>query len=238
MNEAEKRLIVALDVLTAEEAIYIVDELGELVEYYKVDVDMFYGMGHAVLAQLMSRGKKIFFDLKLHDIPTMVTKTVKTLCQFNPAFLTLHAAGGAKMLKAAVQAADEWAIKPNRLRPKLLAITVLTSIGESDWVDIGYQSPIRESVLRMSMLCKEVGLDGVIASPQEAAAIRALCGSEFIIATPGLRLGQEAHADQSRIATPAQALKVGADYLIMGRSIVASPSPRQTVEAILMEMEG
>lgn len=237
MTETEQRLIVALDVSSAEEALYIVDELGELVQYYKVDMDMFYGMGHTVLAQLMSRGKKIFFDLKLHDIPTMVTKTVKVLCQFNPAFLTLHAAGGAKMLKAAVEAADEWAAKPNRVRPKLLAITVLTSIGESDWVEIGYQSPIRESVLRMAMMCKETGLDGVIASPQEAAAIRALCGPEFLIATPGIRLGREAHADQSRIATPQQALKVGADYLIMGRSILSAPNPREVVRNILEEMK-
>lgn len=231
------QLIVALDVPTTEQAISVVDSLGELVQYYKVGMEAFYGMGHAVLAQIAGRGKKTFLDLKLHDIPTTVTRTVTTLCQFSPAFLTLHAAGGSKMLKAAIGAADEWSAKTKQPRPKLLAITVLTSISESDWVDIGYQSPIRESVLRMSVMCKEEGLDGVVASPREAGAIRALCGPDFLIVTPGIRLLPEEHGDQMRTATPSQALKVGANYLIVGRPIVSAANPREVAASILTDMK-
>ncbi len=237
MQNTNGRLIVALDVPTAEQAIGVVDALGDLVQYYKVGMEAFYGMGHAVLAQLAGRGKKTFLDLKLHDIPTTVGRTVTTLCQFSPAFLTLHAAGGSKMLEAAIGAADEWAGKTNQPRPKLLAITVLTSIGERDWVEIGYQSPIRESVLRMSVMCKEEGMDGVVASPREAAAIRALCGPDFLIVTPGIRLLPEEHGDQMRTATPAQALKVGANYLVVGRPILSADNPREVAESILHDMK-
>ena len=231
------RLIVALDVPTTEQAIRVVDSLGDLVQYYKVGMEAFYGMGHAVLAQIAGRGKKTFLDLKLHDIPTTVARTVTTLCNFSPAFLTLHAAGGSKMIKAAIDAADEWSAKTAWPRPKLLAITVLTSIGESDWVEIGYQSPIRESVLRMSIMCKEEGLDGVIASPREAGAIRALCGSDFLIVTPGIRILPEEHGDQMRTATPAQALKVGANYLVVGRPIVSADNPRTVAAEIIKDMQ-
>jgi orotidine-5'-phosphate decarboxylase len=237
IENTTNRLIVALDVPTRERAIGVVDSLGDLVQYYKVGMEAFYGMGHAVLAQIAGRGKKTFLDLKLHDIPTTVTRTVTTLCQFSPAFLTLHAAGGSKMLKAAIGAANEWAGKTNQPRPKLLAITVLTSIGESDWVEIGYQSPIRESVLRMSVMCKEEGLDGVVASPREAGAIRALCGSDFLIVTPGIRLLPEERGDQMRTATPAQALKVGADYLVVGRPILSADNPREVAVNIINNMK-
>lgn len=237
MEKATDRLIVALDAPTMEQAISTVDTLGDMVQYYKVGMEAFYGMGHAVLAQLAGRGKKVFIDLKLHDIPTTVARSVDTLCQFMPAFLTLHAAGGSHMLQAAIAAADKWAGRSNRPRPKLLAITVLTSIGERDWVEIGYQSPIRESVLRMSVMCKEEGLDGVVASPREAAAIRALCGPDFLIVTPGIRLCPEQNGDQMRTATPAQALKVGADYLVVGRPIVSAENPREVAESILQDMK-
>lgn len=236
MENTTDRLIVALDVPTTEQAVSVVDSLGDLVQYYKVGMEAFYGMGHAVLAQIAGRGKKTFLDLKLHDIPTTVARTVTTLCQFSPAFLTLHAAGGSKMIRAAIDAADEWAGKTKQPRPKLLAITVLTSIGESDWVEIGYQSPIRESVLRMAIMCKEEGLEGVVASPREAGAIRALCGPDFLIVTPGIRLRPEQQGDQMRTATPAQALKDGANYLLVGRPIVLADSPRDVATRIIADM--
>jgi orotidine-5'-phosphate decarboxylase len=236
MEKANSRLIIALDVPTLEDVTHIVDTVGDLVDCYKVGMEAFYGMGHTVLAQLASRNKKVFVDLKLHDIPTTVSKTVKALCQFSPAFITLHAAGGVKMLKAAMEEADIWAARYQRPRPKLLAITVLTSLGERDWVEIGYQSPIRESVLRMAVMCKEAGMDGVVAAPQEASAIRALCGSDFLIVTPGIRLQPERNGDQTRTATPAQALKAGAHYLVVGRPILSVADPRKEVTSILQDM--
>lgn len=236
MDKTNNRLIIALDVPTIEDVTRIVDTVGDAVDCYKVGMEAFYGMGHTVLAQLASRNKKVFVDLKLHDIPTTVSKTVKALCQFSPAFITLHAAGGVKMLKAAMEEADLWAARTQRPRPKLLAITVLTSLGERDWVEIGYQSPIRESVLRMAVMCKEAGMDGVVAAPQEAAAIRALCGSDFLIVTPGIRLHPERNGDQTRTATPAQALKAGAHYLVIGRPVLSADSPRDEVKHILSSM--
>ena len=237
MDKTNNRLIIALDVPTIEDVTRIVDTVGDAVDCYKVGMEAFYGMGHTVLAQLASRNKKVFVDLKLHDIPTTVSKTVKALCQFSPAFITLHAAGGVKMLRAAMEEADLWAARTQRPRPKLLAITVLTSLGERDWVEIGYQSPIRESVLRMAVMCKEAGMDGVVAAPQEAAAIRALCGSDFLIVTPGIRLHPERNGDQTRTATPAQALKAGAHYLVIGRPVLSADSPRDEVKHILHSMD-
>lgn len=236
VSKITEKLIVALDVATTDKAIHIIDALGDRVQCYKVGMEAFYGLGHTLLAQISSRGKKVFIDLKLHDIPTTVARTVTTLCQFSPAFLTLHAAGGSKMLNAAVEATNAWARQSNRPRPKLIAITVLTSIGERDWVEIGYQSPIRESVLRMAIMCKEVGMDGVIASTREAAAIRALCGPDFLIITPGIRLESEQNGDQSRTATPSQALKAGADYLVIGRPISSADDPCRVAEDILNDM--
>ncbi len=236
MGQGTDRLVVALDLATAEAAIKLVDTFGNLVQYYQVGMEAFYGMGPTLLPQLASRDKKLFLDLKLHDIPTTVGRSVKALCQFSPAFITLHATGGVKMLKAGLQAAIQWAEETQQPRPKILAITVLTSIGEREWVDIGYQNCIRESVLRMSVMCKEAGIDGVIASPQEALTIRALCGSDFIIATPGIRLFPENNGDQTRTATPAQALKSGADYLIVGRPIFSADDPHQVVTSILAAM--
>ena len=231
-------MIVALDLPTTEQAMKAVDTLGDAVGYYKIGMESFYGMGHTVLAQMASRNKRIFLDLKLHDIPNTVARSVKALCQFSPAMTTLHAAGGPTMLKAAVDAANEWSAQAGRPRPKLVAITVLTSLGEQDWAAMGHQKNIRESVLRLSMMCREAGVDGVVASPQEAASIRALCGSDFLIVTPGIRPLNQEHGDQSRTATPAEALKAGADFLVVGRPILGAADPKASALAILQEMEG
>ena len=235
-NNAE-RLIVALDLPTTDQAMKAVDMLGDVVGYYKIGMESFYGMGHTVLAQMSSRGKRIFLDLKLHDIPNTVARSVKALCQFSPAMTTLHAAGGPTMLKAAIEAADDWATQSGRQRPKLVGITVLTSLGEQDWAAMGHQKNIRESVLRLSMMCREAGMDGVVASPQEASAIRALCGNDFLIVTPGIRPLNQEHGDQTRTATPAEALKAGADFLVVGRPILAAADPQAAALAIIKEME-
>ena len=237
MNQSE-RLIVALDLPTTDQAMKAVDTLGDVVVYYKIGMESFYGMGHTVLAQMSSRGKRIFLDLKLHDIPNTVARSVRALCQFSPAMTTLHAAGGPTMLKAAIEAADDWASQSGRPRPKLVGITVLTSLGEQDWAAMGHQKNIRESVLRYSLMCREAGLDGVVASPQEAAAIRALCGSDFLIVTPGIRPLNQEQGDQTRTATPAEALKAGADFLVVGRPILAAADPKSAAQTIVKEMEG
>lgn len=233
MSNDNNHLIVALDGINTKQAFAIVDELGDSVQCYKVGMDLFYEMGHEKLSELTKRGKQLFIDLKLHDIPSTVRNSVKSLCQFQPEFISVHAGGGFKMLKAAVEGAEEWASENGKKRPKIIAITILTSISEQDWVDVGSENSIRETVLRMSLTCKEAGVDGVMASPQECSSIRALCGSAFIIVTPGIRLVPEKNADQARTATPIQAFSGGADYIVVGRPILNASSHSTVVKTIL-----
>ena len=237
MNNRE-RLIVAMDVPTMDQVTKAVDTIGDAVGYYKVGMESFYSLGQPVLEEMSERHKKVFLDLKLHDIPNTVARSIKSLCRFAPAMTTIHAAGGPSMLKAAVEAAQEGAAQWQLPRPKLLGITVLTSISEEEWTVIGSTRSVRDSVLRLASLCKEAGVDGVVASPQEAAAIRAACGKDFLIVTPGIRPANGEQGDQSRVATPGQALRDGADFLVVGRPILAAADPRAAAQSIIEEMEG
>ena len=238
MRDAREQLIVAMDVPTMEQVRQTVETLGDTVSFYKVGMESFYSLGQPVLDEMAARRKKVFLDLKLHDIPNTVGNGIKSLCRFAPVLTTIHAGGGPSMLKAAVEGAQEGAARWNVPRPKLLGITVLTSISEAEWTKIGHTSAVRDSVLRLATLCREAGVDGVVASPQEAAAIRAACGSDFLIVTPGVRPAGGDKGDQSRVATPAQALQDGADFLVVGRPILAAADPRAAAVAILKEMEG
>ena len=233
MKKANEHLIVALDGLDSKQALAIVNELGDSVQYYKVGMDLFYKMNNDELLEFAGKGKGLFIDLKLHDIPSMVKSSIKALCQFQPEFVSVHASGGLKMLKAAVEGAKEGAKESQTGRPKIIAITVLTSLSEQDWADVGAENSIREAVLRMALACKEAGVDGVIASPQESSSIRALCGPDFTIITPGIRLQPDPSSDQARTATPMQALSGGSDYIVVGRPIVHAASHSEVVKAIL-----
>lgn len=237
MKSASEHLIVALDGLTGIEAAKIVSELADSVRFYKVGMDLFYKMNSEQLLAFARNGKGLFIDLKLHDIPSMVQSSVETLCQFQPEFISVHAAGGLKMLKAAVDGARLGAAKLNIKQPKIIAITILTSLSEQDWADIGAENSLREAVLRMALTCKEAGVDGVIASPQESSSIRALCGEGFLIITPGIRLFPDPESDQARTATPRQALAGGSDYIIVGRPILHADAPGEVVDAILANLE-
>ena len=236
--EKRDRLIVALDVPSMEQVTQAVERIGDAVGYYKIGMESFYSMGQTVLEEISGRNKKVFLDLKLHDIPNTVARSLRALCRFAPAMTTIHAAGGPSMLKAAVEAAGDGATHWGKPRPKLLGITVLTSISEAEWSVLGSGSSVRDSVLRLAVICRESGMDGVVASPQEAAAIRAACGKEFLIVTPGIRPTNGEQGDQSRVATPSQALKDGADFLVIGRPILAAEDPRLAAQAIVKEMEG
>ena len=234
---AYDRLIVALDVSTMEEMKDIVDTLGDAVSFYKVGMELFYAAGEDTVAYLRDCGKSVFLDLKLHDIPNTVAQGVKSLTRLGANLITIHGQGGAVMLKAAADAAREAAEELGVERPKLLAITVLTSFDDTTWSGIGGQLPIADQVRRLALLAKDAGVDGVVASPLEAKLIREACGDDFLIVTPGIRPAFAAANDQKRIATPSSALRDGASRLVIGRPITKADNPREAVRMILEEME-
>ena len=238
MITTRDRLIVAMDLSTLESVKCTLDNIGDAVSYYKIGMESFYSLGEAALSLMAANRKKVFLDLKLHDIPNTVSRSVKALCRYAPAMTTLHAAGGPAMLRAAVEAAAEASAQLDQERPKLLGITVLTSIDETEWAAVGHTRSIRDSVLRLADMCRQSGMDGVVASPQEAAAIRQCCGPDFLIVTPGIRPLYGDKGDQSRTATPAEALRNGADFLVVGRPILAAADPRIAAIEIVKEMEG
>lgn len=233
---ADQRLIVAIDVNTMEKVEQLVEGLGDSVSYYKVGMELFYSVGSQVINYLRAQGKDIFLDLKLHDIPNTVGQSLAALTGLGISMLNVHASGGPAMMAAAAQAVKNKADAMGIARPKLIAVTVLTSINSDEWNALGYSLDLSKQVVHLARLAQSAGLDGVVASPQEAEQIRAACGDEFIIVTPGIRPSGAAINDQSRIASPASALKNGAHHLVVGRPITAAQDPRQAVQAILQEM--
>ena len=234
---ADNRLIVALDVHSMSDVQTLVETLGDSVSYYKVGMELFYRVGGEVLTYLHGQGKSIFLDLKLHDIPNTVAEGLCSLMNLHTDMLNVHASGGYEMMKTAVERVREKAVQDGIPAPKLIAVTILTSIGGDDWKGMGFSQEIREQVIRFAMLAKKAGMDGVVASPQEAAAIREACGPDFLIVTPGVRpVGADIN-DQSRIATPSAALRNGATHLVVGRPIRAAKDPKAAAEAIIREME-
>lgn len=234
---ADDRLIVALDVHSMEDMQALVEQLGNSVSYYKVGMELFYRVGANALSYLHEKNKRIFLDLKLHDIPNTVAEGLCSLAALHADMMNVHALGGYEMMKTVVQKVREHAGRANIPVPQLIAVTILTSISSDTWQEMGFSQKISDEVLRLALLAKKAGMDGVVASPQEASIIRAECGSDFLIVTPGIRPAGANIDDQSRIATPAAALKNGATHLVIGRPIRAAANPKAVAEAILHEME-
>lgn len=237
MAKADDRLIVALDFHTMEDVRTFVAKLGDSVSYYKVGMELFYAVGGKAVTWLRREGKHVFLDLKLHDIPNTVAGGLCSLMHLGADMLNVHASGGLTMMKTAADRLHKKAAEAGIPCPKLIAITVLTSISSAEWQGVGQTCALKDSVLRLARLAKEAGLDGVVASPQEAEAIRAACGEDFLIVTPGVRPAGTSTDDQSRIATPRAALMAGASHLVIGRPIRAADDPKAAAEAILKEME-
>lgn len=234
---ADHRLIVALDFHNMDKVKALVTELGDSVIYYKVGMELFYSVGTEVIAYLREQKKEIFLDLKLHDIPNTTAQGLASLMKLGITMLNVHATGGYTMMKTAVKKLEKQAYTLNTPRPKLIAVTILTSMNETDWQGLGQTMKIQEQVVRLAKLTKEAGLDGVVASPREAALIRQACGDDFLIVTPGVRPVGAAVNDQSRIATPASALENGASHLVVGRPITAAADPKAAAQKIIAEME-
>ena len=228
--EPRERLIVALDVPDAPAARALVERLAGRVGLFKVGSQLFTAAGPDLVREIVARGERVFLDLKYHDIPNTVAGAVAAASRLGVALVDVHGLGGGAMMEAAAGArADE--------RTRLLAITVLTSHDEGTLAGIGLAGPIAEAVPRLARLAAASGMDGVVASPQEVALIRAACGPDFLIVTPGIRPAGAARGDQARLATPAAALAAGADYLVVGRPITEAPDPAAAADAIVDEME-
>lgn len=233
----DNRLIVALDFHKTEDVKQLVNTLGDSVSYYKVGMELFYSEGAQVISFLKEKGKNVFLDLKLHDIPNTVAEGLCSLMVQGADLVNVHASGGYTMMKTAADRLKKTAADQGIACPKLIAVTILTSINEEDWQGLGMTCTIGEQVVRLAKLAKKAGLDGVVASPQEASAIRKACGPDFLIVTPGVRPAGASIDDQSRIATPASALQNGASHLVVGRPIRAAENPKAAAEAIIKEME-
>ena len=229
MNAAE-RLIVALDVPRADEARALVVRLGATVRFYKVGSQLFTAAGPSFVGELVRAGHPVFLDLKFHDIPNTVAGSVAAAAQLGVTFVDVHASGGGAMLEAAARA-----LRGSDTR--LLAITVLTSHTAETLDQIGLPGPVEGAVLRLARLAQASGAHGVVASPGEVAAIRAECGPEFLVVTPGIRPAGSAALDQARLSTPAASLRAGANYLVVGRPVLQAPDPVAAAAAIVAEME-
>ena len=234
---ADERLIVALDFHSLEDAKALVEKLGDTVSWYKVGMELYYSVGSEIVTWLREQGKHVFLDLKLHDIPNTVGEGLCSLMGIGADIVNVHAGGGYTMMRRAGEMVRAEAKKRGIKPPKIIAVTVLTSINEEDWQGLGQTVPIRSAVLRFAKLTQKAGLDGVVASPQEASLIREACGEDFLITTPGVRPAGSSADDQSRIATPARALQAGASQLVIGRPIRCAADPQVAAEAILKEME-
>ena len=232
------QLLVALDVDSGARALELASQLRSVAGGFKVGSRLFTLEGPALVRTLVDSGARVFLDLKFHDIPNTVAQAVDSAVQSGAWMINVHASGGIPMMRAAGDAGRNAAARLNRQPPLLIAVTVLTSMDDGTLCEVGVQRPLQEHVIALARMTQEAGLDGVVASPHETASIRAACGKEFVIVTPGIRgasAGAERH-DQSRTMGPAEAVRAGASYIVVGRPIIAAADPRRAAELIVEEI--
>ena len=230
-KDAKDRLAVALDVPDSQAALNLVERLGDSCRWLKVGMELYYAGGNPLLAELRSRGYRIFLDLKLHDIPNTVAGGIRSVATAGAELLTVHAAGGPAMLTAAAEAANV----PGA--PRLLAVTVLTSMDAAELKAAGVCSAPADQVLRLARLAKSAGINGVVCSAEEVAALRSELGPEALLVVPGIRPAGLGNNDQRRIATPAEAISSGASMLVVGRPITRAADPAEAARAIVKAIE-
>jgi orotidine-5'-phosphate decarboxylase len=231
VNDPRQRLIVALDVSSAAAARRIVAAVGESVLTYKVGMQLYTAEGPDVIRNLVSSGRKVFLDLKYHDIPNTVAKAVSEAAKLGVSMLTVHASGGGKMLRAAADAAR--GVNPALI---VLGVTVLTSMDDRDLDTIGVRGRVVDQVMRLAALAINDGCGGIVASAREAPEIRSELGNDFALVTPGVRPGGAGTDDQVRIVTPAEAIAAGASHIVVGRPITAAADPAAEARAILSQI--
>jgi orotidine-5'-phosphate decarboxylase len=226
--DARERLIVALDLPSVKAAETMVSRLGEQVVFYKIGYQLAFAGGLAFAAGLIAAGKQVFLDLKLHDIGNTVEKGVASVAQLGATFLTVHAYP--QTMKAAVAGKRGSALR-------ILAVTVLTSYDDADLAAAGYDMSVPELAAARAQQARDIGIDGLVCSAEEAAHLRGIAGPGMVLVTPGIRPAGSASGDQKRIMTPARAIEAGADYLVVGRPIVEAADPKKAAEAIVAEIE-
>ena len=236
METVRKRLIFALDVDSFEDAERWVKLLHGSVGVFKVGKQLFTRCGPDVVRMIRAEGGEVFLDLKYHDIPNTVAMAGVEAARLGVKIFNVHALGGREMMEAAAGALDKQFPRGSEERPLLLAVTILTSSTEETLRGVGIERTVAEMVPRLARLAKESGLDGVVASPREVELIREACGDDFAVITPGVRPAEASLDDQKRVMTPAEAIRAGADYLVIGRPISAAPDPVEAAEGILREM--
>jgi len=234
-EEAAGRIMVALDRPDAAAAESLIRALEGIPCWLKVGMELFYAAGPAFVAGLKERGYRVFLDVKMHDIPNTVKGGAASVTRLGVDLFNVHAAGGVRMMEAALEGAE--AASVGRPRPRVIAVTQLTSTSRAVLNDeIGIPGTPEEAVVRYALLARKAGLDGVVASARETGAVKAACGAGFLAVTPGIRPASASADDQERIMTPREALEAGSDYLVIGRPITAAPDPRAAFESILKEL--
>jgi orotidine-5'-phosphate decarboxylase len=233
-----RSILVALDVDSAARALAVADSLRGTVGGFKIGKQLFTTEGPAIVRTLAQRGDRVFLDLKFHDIPNTVAGAVAAAVSTGAWMVNVHASGGRKMMQAAAEAASDAARRIGRERPLVIGVTVLTSLDQPQLNETGVGGSVLAHVVHLARLAKESGLDGVVASPHEIAAIREACGPAFVIVTPGIRpaSGQLAKDDQARTMTPAEAVAAGASYLVIGRPITGATDARAAAEHIAAQV--
>jgi orotidine-5'-phosphate decarboxylase len=227
------RIFVSIDTPETASARGLAESLADTVGGIKLGLEFFVGQGPAGIRSVVSGiGLPLFIDLKLHDIPNTVAAAVRAMLPLQPTFLTIHTSGGPAMMRAAAEAASMTDLQ----RPRLLGVTVLTSLDDDDLVSVGQSVPVLDQARRLAALAQSSGLDGIICSPAEVSALRADCGPDFVLMVPGIRPAGSAVGDQKRVMTPRDAVEQGADYLVIGRPITQASNPAAAARSIVEEL--
>jgi len=237
-DHSRNPLLVALDVDSGDRAIALATELRDVAGGFKVGSRLFTLEGPALVRRLVDAGGRVFLDLKFHDIPNTVAQAVEAAVRTGAWMINVHASGGAAMMQAAARAGSDASALDGRAAPLLIAVTVLTSMDDASLRETGVERPLLDQVVTLARMAQAAGLQGVVASPHETAAIRTACGPEFTIVTPGIR-GASAgldQNDQARTMGPADAVRAGASFIVVGRPIIGAPQPRAAAEAIVQEL--
>jgi orotidine-5'-phosphate decarboxylase len=232
-----ERLIVALDLDDLDLATELVRSLAQEVGMFKIGKQLFTHAGPQAVRLIQDLGGEIFLDLKFHDIPNTVAKAAIEATRLGVKMFNVHASGSLEMMRFTVKEVERVSRQQKLRRPIMLGVTVLTSLGQEDLQRLGVEHKIADQVVRLALLTKEAGMDGVVASPHEVADIRHACGQRFVIVTPGIRPAESQRNDQQRVMTPADAVRAGVDYIVVGRPILEAQNPVKAARAIVAEME-